>query len=204
MMSPYAIIFAFVGYKVAALLLSSWVKRCSAKWELRLKSFVADHDGKLVAGDRDKRLLFIVVPSSGAGRAMDLYDECIEELQKRDENFYIETYVTKSSDDIKTLLERRRNDISKLYGLILLGGDSSITELIQGPMAQNKDRWTYPPILHLPGGSTNLLSKELHHGNPTGRFLASSRSTRFVEVVRSSYLLMAVTRYMRRILLFTA
>lgn len=41
---------------------------------------------------------------------------------------------------------------------------SSVTELIQGPLVQNNNKWKYPPVLHLPGGSTNLLSKELHNG----------------------------------------
>ena len=95
---------------------------------------------------------------------MDIFDECIEELQKREENFTIEVYVTKSADDTKNLITSISDDISGYYGIVLLGGDSSITELIQAPLAQNNVKWEYPPVLHLPGGSTNLLSKELHGG----------------------------------------
>mmetsp|Transcript_28969 Transcript_28969/g.58175 ORF Transcript_28969/g.58175 Transcript_28969/m.58175 type:complete len:363 (+) Transcript_28969:233-1321(+) len=160
-MSPYTIIYAIIAYKLlTTLILPWWIQRGSAKWKLRLKTFTANHDGKVIAGENKDKLLFIAVPSSGAGRAMDIYDECIEELQKREENFTIEVYVTKSSDDIKNLVVSK--DVSGYYGIIVLGGDSSITELIQAPLRRNNGKWMYPPILHLPGGSTNLLSKELH------------------------------------------
>lgn len=164
-MSPYVLIYALFAYKFASSTFSWYVKRSTHNWEHRLKTFSAANDGKIIAGSGQDKILFIVVPSSGAGKAMKIYDECLEELQKRKESFMIEVYVTKSSDDVKTLLEHRRDDISAYYGIILLGGDSSITELIQGPLSRSKDeKWTYPPILHLPGGSTNLLSRMLHHG----------------------------------------
>lgn len=174
-MSPYTIIYFIIAYKLlTTLILPWWIQRGSAKWNLRLKTFTANHDGKVIAAGKKKKkkgkhkqqhhLLFIAVPSSGAGRAMDLYDECIQELQKREENFTIEVHVTKSSDDVKNLVLSRDIDhvVSKYYGIIVLGGDSSITELIQAPLGRHGGRWMYPPILHLPGGSTNLLSKELH------------------------------------------
>eukprot|EP00985_Skeletonema_marinoi_P015920 scaffold8398_cov121-Skeletonema_marinoi.AAC.1 len=91
-MSPYTIIYAIIAYKLlATLILTWWIQRGSAKWKLRLKTFTANHDGKVIAGENKDKLLFIAVPSSGAGRAMDIYDECIEELlQMREENFTIE------------------------------------------------------------------------------------------------------------------
>ena len=144
-----------------------------------MKTFTANHDGKVIAGENKDKLLFIAVPSSGAGRAMDIYDECIEELQMREENFTIEVYVTKRSDDIKNLVVSK--DVSEYYGIIVLGGDSSITELIQAPLGQNNSgRWIYPPILHLPGGSTNLLSKELH-GNKSHKEILGQFSTEKVK-----------------------
>ena len=168
MLSPYTIdtiLYVIIAYKLlTTLVLPRLYKRASDKWKLRLITFTADNDGKVIAGGGKYKLLFIAVPSSGAGRAMDIFDECIEELQKREENFTIEVYVTKSSDDIKNLIMSRSDDISGYYGIVLLGGDSSITELIQAPLAQNNVKWEYPPVLHLPGGSTNLLSKELHGG----------------------------------------
>lgn len=191
-MSPYTIIYVVVAYKLlSTLLLPWWIQRGSAHWELRLKTFTANHDGTVIAGDKDKRLLFIVVPSSGAGRAMDLYNECIEELQRRKENFMIEVYVTKSSDDIKSLLMQRHNmsdDISEYYGIILLSGDSSVTEFIQTPLAKNNEKWAFPPILHLPGGSTNLLSKEFHEGKSHREILSqfSSDKVKRASVIKLS------------------
>ena len=157
MLSPYTIdtiLYVIIAYKLlTTLVLPRLYKRASDKWKLRLITFTADNDGKVIAGGGKYKLLFIAVPSSGAGRAMDIFDECIEELQKREENFTIEVYVTKSSDDTKNLIISRSDDISGYYGIVLLGGDSSITELIQAPLAQNNVKWVYPPVLHLPGGS---------------------------------------------------
>ena len=87
-------------------------------------------------------------------------------------------YVTKRSDDIKNLVVSK--DVSEYYGIIVLGGDSSITELIQAPLRRNNGKRMYPPILHLPGGSTNLLSKELH-GNKSHKEILGQFSTEKVK-----------------------
>ena len=97
-MSPYTIIYVIIAYKLlTTLILPWWIQRGSAKWNLRLKTFTANHDGKVITAGEEKKgkhkqqhhLLFIAVPSSGAGRAMDLYDECIQELQKREETLQL-------------------------------------------------------------------------------------------------------------------
>ena len=184
--TPFLIIYLFFAYKLTTWLLSWYLKKGSEQWKVRIQEFVTQHDGNIIdesGGDTDddddpnqRKVLFIVVPSSGAGKAMNIYEECLEELKNRSkkDGFTIETYVTKSVEDVKTLLERRRransetkdddDDITKYYGILLLSGDSSITELIQEPLRVNDDKWIYPPLLHLPGGSTNLLTKELHSG----------------------------------------
>jgi hypothetical protein len=119
MLSPNTIIYTIIVYNLLkTIVFPWWCKRASNKWKLRLNTFTADHDGKVIAGGKEK-LLFIAVPSSGAGRAMNIYDECIEELQKREENFTTDVYVTKSSDDIKNLIFSRGDDnISAYYGII--------------------------------------------------------------------------------------
>jgi len=168
--SPYAILYCVLAYQ----LLQRWIARGKAQWERKLKTFAADHHGVIVEGDPEKRLLFVVVPSSGAGKAMECYPECMRALQQRKERFTIEVYVTKSSLDVQTLVEGRRSkvDISEYCGIIMLSGDSSITELIQAPLRANKGKWKHPPILHLPGGTTNLLSKELFRGKPMHEILS--------------------------------
>merc|ERR1712232_1027172 len=86
----------------------------------------------------------------------------------------IDVYATKSSRDVQTLVEGRRSkvDVSEYCGIVVLSGDSSITELVQAPLRANKGQWKYPPLLPLPGGSTNLLSKELFRGNPMDEILS--------------------------------
>jgi len=137
-----------------------WLHRCGSmekKWVESLKSFVRENDGKKM-GSGDP-LLLIVCPASGRGKAMSMFPSCLQLLIEK--GFAVEVYVTKDGTDIETLSERK--DLGAYKAIAVLAGDSSIFQLIQTPLQKTGGKWPYAPILHLPGGSGNVISGEFHN-----------------------------------------
>ena len=60
MMSGYTILYIIIAYKIlTTLVLPRLYKRASDKWKLRLITFTADNDGKVIPGGGKYKLLFI-------------------------------------------------------------------------------------------------------------------------------------------------
>jgi diacylglycerol kinase family enzyme len=106
-------------------------------------------------------VLLIVGPTSGCGKAMKEYNTVIKELEET-HGRHVEVYITSSTRDLQTLTDTK--DFRPYKMIAVLAGDSSIFELVQSALIQNKGKWPFAPILHLPGGTGNALSTEFYGG----------------------------------------
>jgi diacylglycerol kinase family enzyme len=106
-------------------------------------------------------VLLIVGPTAGGGKAMKEYNTVIKELEET-HGRHVEVYITSSTRDLQTLTDTK--DFRPYKMIAVLAGDSTIFELVQSALIQNKGRWPFAPILHLPGGTGNALPNEFYGG----------------------------------------
>jgi diacylglycerol kinase family enzyme len=134
-----------------------WIERGKNKWQLSLESFTKEQTGLLheIAGSKD-RVLLVVNPAAGCGKAMEVFPSCLKAFLLRKAT--VEVRVTKGAEDVRSLADT--NDLSSYTDIAFLSGDSTITEAIQKTFKKH-GKWPYAPILHLPGGSSNVISNEL-------------------------------------------
>ena len=149
---------AFVVVGVGAMI-AAWVTLAKSRWASRLRTFTETH-GNIRTSEKvnKKDILFIISPGSGNGRAMDVYDEVLGEL--RATGRAVDMIVTKSFDDVCSLLTELIVDMSSYKAIAVLSGDSMLYELTHATLVKSKGKWPYAPILVLPGGSTNCISAE--------------------------------------------
>jgi hypothetical protein len=138
------------------------------RWLASLKNFKEKHHGYTTQsspddlsntltsfqGERTKYdVLLVVNPAAGLGKGQESFSRSIAAFEKRGRA--VEVYVTSGSEDVMTLTQTKN---LKLYKMIaFLSGDSTIMEFIQHALRENGETWPYAPILHLPGGSSNVL-----------------------------------------------
>lgn len=135
----------------------AWVPYSKHRWNKAVQEFCVKHaadEGEDTSAPKD--ILFVVCPVSGGGNALKLYETCVKEFKKTGRK--LEIFITKSKDDIRLLSTKK--DLSPYKVIAVLGGDSSITEMVQEPMLQHGHKWPYAPILHLPGGTDNVICVE--------------------------------------------
>jgi diacylglycerol kinase family enzyme len=150
-----------VGIILLPVVVPWWIERSKKQWKESLVSFAKEHHGTLQAVNESEELvLFIVNPAAGCGKAMKKYRSCLDAFLLRKAT--VEVYVTKGAEDLRTLSTTK--DLSKYTCIAFLSGDSTMTECMQAPFVKH-GKWPYAPILHLPGGSSNVVVNELF---PTG------------------------------------
>jgi hypothetical protein len=87
---------------------------------------------------------------------MRLFPPCLNAFLRR--LVSVEVYVTKGPEDVQCLPESK--DLSEYTCLAILSEDSTIVEMVQAALL-NHGKWPHAPILHLPGGSSNVIANEL-------------------------------------------
>ena len=99
--------------------------------------------------------LLIINPVSGTGS----HQNAIRIVEQRINRKYLDQYTSEHRDDIARFIESY--NISELENILILGGDGTISEVIQG-LLQN-DQWneSKPAIIPLGGGSGNGLAVSL-------------------------------------------
>lgn len=116
-------------------------------------------------------LLLVVCPASGGGKAMGLYDEIIRVVHHT-RRYNLRVYVTQGVGDVDTIAGRL--PLHEYDGLLLAMGDSSVYEMVQASLRNSPTGcWPHPPLLHLGGGSSNVISGEVHGWAPTSEVLRS-------------------------------
>lgn len=91
----------------------------------------------------------------GGGKAMKDFLSCLNAFSRRKAS--VEVYVTKGADDVRSLPSTK--DLSKYTCVAFLSGDSTMSECMQETLNEH-GMWPYAPILHLPGGSANVIANE--------------------------------------------
>lgn len=108
--------------------------------------------------DVEKDVFLIINPVSGGGNARKATPEVIQEFERRNRN--VEVYCTSGSQDVMSLTSRMGGGIAEFNTIAILSGDSTIMEFVQGVLSKNKGKWPYAPIMHLPGGTSNVVCSE--------------------------------------------
>jgi len=135
------------------------------KWRRRVDDFIrrVEDDGGDAKDDDDDAILFVVNPASGGGRSMAVYGECRDAFEET--GYRVQVVVTRSYRDMISLLETKIgfDRIRRYKAIAVLGGDSTVAEVVQSVLRRNGGIWPrdYPPVLHLPGGTGNAIAGEL-------------------------------------------
>jgi len=96
----------------------------------------------------------------------------------------VDVYVTKGLEDVQCLSESK--DLSEYTCLAILSEDSTIPEMVQTALL-NHGKWPHAPILHLPGGSSNVIANELFPvGTSPDEIIAGYSAVKMGAVLKAS------------------
>ncbi|KAK7070693.1 Sphingosine kinase 1, partial [Halocaridina rubra] len=111
--------------------------------------------------DRRKRLLLLVNPNSGPGKAHQIYKRQVASILGEAEVAH-EVVVTKASNHALELVKTL--DLSLYSGLVIVSGDGLLYEIYNGLLARNEwEKAIEFPVGVIPGGSGNGLARSLAH-----------------------------------------
>ena len=129
-----------------------------------------------------KNYIIIVNPFSGKKKGLNILKNIESILDTK--GFSYETHITKNSGDASSLTQTL--NISKYDGIIMIGGDGTFHEIVNGMMTR-KDN-TQIPIGIIPGGTGNSFLLDL---NITDPILALDRiimhKTKKIDILRIKY-----------------
>lgn len=110
-----------------------------------------------------KKLLVILNPKSGSGKARELYQQQVAPIYGEAE-IPIELHVTKRANFARDLV-RHREEILSYRGIVVCGGDGIYYEVINGLMEREDwdDVFQNIPIGIIPCGSGNGLARSIAH-----------------------------------------
>ena len=110
------------------------------------------------AGVKPRHLQIIINPVSGRGQASQIFDRVRPLFDKSNLTYTVnQTY---SAADTKNLVQEL--DLTKVDGLVIVGGDGTIHDAIAGLMSRKDSRRAIElPLGIIPGGTGNGLSKTL-------------------------------------------
>lgn len=134
------------------------------RWLASLQRFKEKHHGYTTPpqyssdnGEKTKYdVLLVVNPASGGGRGQKEFSKSVAAFENHGRT--VEVYVTSGSDDVLTLTQTK--NLKPYKTIAFLSGDSTIMEFMQHALRENGETWPYAGILHLPGGSSNVLQAD--------------------------------------------
>ena len=103
-----------------------------------------------------KNYIIIVNPFSGKKKGLNILKNIESILDTK--GFSYDTHITKNSGDASSLTQTL--NISKYDGIIMIGGDGTFHEIVNGMMTR-KDN-TQIPIGIIPGGTGNSFLLDLY------------------------------------------
>lgn len=149
--------YSAIGVALLAVAVTALIPIAKHRYKTQLTQFCDQYGQQQEdAAATEKDILLIVSPNSGSGKARQLFPTILKELQATSRA--VQVYVLKSADDAPTLYKTK--DLSGYKTIVLVSGDSTLYELIQGPMSDHDGVWPFAPLLLLPGGSSNVIVSE--------------------------------------------
>lgn len=132
------------------------------KWRTSIKCLIADLPITYVASQNDKKLLILLNPKSGPGRARELFQTKVAPLLQEAEIPY-DLHVTKYAQYAREFVRTR--NVYGWRGIVAVGGDGVLFEILNG-MFERLD-WQQAlaevPLAILPCGSGNGLARTICH-----------------------------------------
>ncbi|TVU54952.1 MAG: diacylglycerol kinase [Arthrospira sp. PLM2.Bin9] len=105
-----------------------------------------------------QRLEIFINPASGKGKSLQIFEQIKPILSNHNTAFNVT--FTSYAGDLKNCIENI--DLSSIDGLVVVGGDGSIHEVINGLMnRQDWEKAIKTPLGIIPGGTSNGLCKTL-------------------------------------------
>lgn len=144
--------------------------REAQKWRSTIKRLMLYVGGggdvmqlKSAMSAEQKKLLVILNPKSGSGKARELYQQQVAPIYGEAE-IPIELHVTKRANFARELV-RHKQDIFSYRGIVVCGGDGIYFEVINGIMEREDwdDVFQNIPIGIIPCGSGNGLARSIAH-----------------------------------------
>lgn len=144
--------------------------REAQKWRSTIKRLMLFVGGggdvqqlKSAIAAEQKKLLVILNPKSGSGKARELYQQQVAPIYGEAE-IPIELHVTKRANFARELI-RHKHDIFSYRGIVVCGGDGIYYEVINGIMEREDwdDVFQNIPIGIIPCGSGNGLARSIAH-----------------------------------------
>ncbi|XP_063243589.1 sphingosine kinase 1-like [Bacillus rossius redtenbacheri] len=116
-----------------------------------------------IAGD-EKKFLVLLNPKSGPGRAREMFQQRVVPVLAEAEMSF-DLYVTKHANYARDFV--RLKDIYQWRGIIVVGGDGIVFEVLNGMLEREdwKQALLEIPIGVIPGGSGNGLAKSISYAN---------------------------------------
>ncbi|XP_068217955.1 sphingosine kinase 1-like [Palaemon carinicauda] len=111
--------------------------------------------------NRRKKLLIVINPNSGAGRALRIYKKQVAPVLGEAEVPH-EVLITKAANHALNLV--RSMDLDQYAGLVIVSGDGLLYEIYNGLLSRpDWDKAIEYPVGVIPGGSGNGLARSLAH-----------------------------------------
>ncbi|MFT4553661.1 MAG: sphingosine kinase [Chlamydiales bacterium] len=111
--------------------------------------------------ERVQKLLIVINPFSGSKTGEKDYYKKVAEILGEDD-YQTDILLTKSAGHCSEAISKDQHIID-YDGIIVVGGDGSVSELVHGLMEHDDARAIDIPIGHVPSGSGNGLAKSLLH-----------------------------------------
>lgn len=132
------------------------------KWRSTIRSLIADLPIGQVPPPSDKRLLILLNPKSGSGKARELFQTKVAPLLQEAEVPY-DLHVTKYAQYAREFVRTR--NVYSWRGIVAVGGDGVLFEVVNG-MFERLD-WhqalSEVPLAIMPCGSGNGLARSICH-----------------------------------------
>lgn len=125
----------------------------------------ASRDGTVlrVSAPPTRSFLVVVNPVGGKGRGRQIWKKHMEPMLKQ-AGVVVTLLITERADHAKTVLSEMEADPAVAYQAVLcVGGDGIVFEVVNGLIARpgGLDMLRRLPIVHIPGGTANGLSKSV-------------------------------------------
>ncbi|XP_050351552.1 sphingosine kinase 1-like [Nymphalis io] len=166
--------------------------REAQKWRTTIKCLLADQPITYTLPYNDKKLLILLNPKSGPGKARELFQTKAASILQESDTPY-DLHVTKYAQYAREFVRTR--NVYAWRGIVAVGGDGVLFEILNG-MFERLDwqqAFAEVPLAILPCGSGNGLARTIcHHYNEpyipqnlTGLTMAIARGkTAHMDVVR--------------------
>ncbi|GBG34076.1 Sphingosine kinase 1 [Hondaea fermentalgiana] len=131
-------------------------------WEYAIVAAVSGKNSPDVCISKSKRMLVIISPQSGQGRAGEIFASQVKPIFEAS-RISCEVVETKGPMDAMHIVLHHQDRLHELDGIIVVGGDGIIFEAMQGLKRIAGSGRIHVPVGAIPAGSGNGIAASLHH-----------------------------------------